>query len=221
MINKNRAYNFFVKIASASTQRKRSILFSLFIFVFLFLSQNQVRAEFTYRPAIGLWFGPTAPLASTADSVDGYLGGGIFHRGNLPLQNFFYNFDISYLHFTSNLENRIHMFPFVGSLMYRPTFDLPVNFLFKAGLGMNYVSIKPERVHGWDPVALLGTEFYFPAGKIIRIGLRIDFLWTIERYIKGYERQVYEDGEYKTVSGAHRDGFTLNLGLSVYFNFVK
>ncbi len=201
---------------------KKISLLPLFALLFVFfLTGRPASAEFKYRPALGVWFGPTAPVAVTNESVDGFLGGGIFHRGNLPVSNLFYNVDLSWLYFNSILENRMHMFPVVGSLMYRLPLDLPVNFLIKAGGGLNYVYIKPEKTGGWDPVVHFGSEFFFPAGKVVRIGLRLDFLWTLEKHLESSQRQVYKDGTYQTITGAQTDAFTVHMGLSVYFNFVK
>ena len=152
-----------------------------------------------------MWFGPTASLGSTNDSVNGHLGGGLITRGNLPFDNFYYNFDFSWLHFTSNVEKRLDLYPIIGCLMYRLPVHLPVNILLKLGGGSSYVKIQPENKRGWDPVFHAGGEFYFPAGKIVRIGLRTDFLWIIERHIPT----------------AQRDGYALNIGLTLYFNLVK
>ncbi len=202
----------------------RHIAIAFIAMFFLSLNMVQpstVKADYKYKPALGFWFGPTQPLFSTNEAIDGFLGGGIFHRAYLPLNRFFYNVDLSYMHFNSDIEKRMDIFPATLSFGYELPVNLPVKIVAKAGGGMSYIKIKPENKSGWDPNLLLGGEFFFPAGKVVRIGLRVDFLWHIERHITSGERQVYQNGSYITQSGAVRDGYTLNMGLMVYFNFVK
>jgi hypothetical protein len=199
---------------------KNKIFGSLGVLLFILMLPALAHAKYKYTPGVGLWFGPTAPLFSTNDTVDGYLGGGLFHRANLPLNNFSYSFDTSYLHFNSNVEKRLDVFPVTLSAVYELPLSLPVKLLFKAGGGMSYVYIRPEKLGGWDPTLHLGSEFYFPAGDMMRIGLRVDFMWLYERHINSGTRWVYENGSYAQKTGAQRDGFILNMGLMVNFRFT-
>jgi hypothetical protein len=181
------------------------LLMAIFILIILLGFRTKGICDYKYQPSIGLWFGPTAPLASTNKAVDGHLGGGILTRGNLPFWDLYYSFDFSWLHFTSNVEKTLDLFPFAASLMYLLPWSLPVKVFLKVGSGSTFVKIQPENKGGWDPTFTAGTEFFFPAGKIVRIGLRVDYYWIIERYLPR----------------AQRDGYALNIGLTVYFNLVK
>ncbi len=165
------------------------------------------REAFDYftLPQFGGWFGPITPLYTTNRVVETKLGGGAFLRVNTPLNPLKIGLDGSYQHYTSRGVNDLTLWPVYGSAIYRLPIRFALNFQLKAGAGACLVKMKPDRLEQWDPMAMLGFEAAFPAGKFINIGLRIDYLFIYEGYIKG----------------ARRNGHVLNTGITLYFNLGK
>ncbi len=160
------------------------------------------KADYFLKPQLGIWFGPVTPVFSTGDDVDTALWGGGFARFNvlsLPLK---VGFDSSYEHFKSEGVKELTVIPVYGNLLYKLPIDMPIAFQLKAGAGSAKVSIEPDGLSQWDPLGMLGFELSFPAGKWINIGLRIDYLFIYETYIKG----------------AQKNGHIINTGLTLYLN---
>ncbi|MDY6934660.1 MAG: hypothetical protein SVZ03_10630 [Spirochaetota bacterium] len=167
-------------------------------------SRRRRGVDYFLKPQLGLWFGPITPVYTTRKYVDTNLGGGIFFRYNSPIKSLKYGIDGSYQYFESKGVNTLSLWPVYGSLIYRAPVikQFPLKFQFKVGAGTSYVKIRPDRDHQWDPVGMLGFEGSFPAGKILNIGLRVDYLLIYEEHI----------------DGASRNGHILNTGITVYFN---
>ena len=150
----------------------------------------------------GLWFGPVTPVYTTSDEVETNLGGGLFIRSKTFLDSFKLGIDGSYQYFESRGVNTLSLWPVYGSLIYRIPIRIPLIFLLKLGAGGSYVKIRPDRVDQWDPVFMAGVEGSFPAGRVVNIGLRVDYLLIYEGHIEG----------------AKRNGHILNTGITLYFN---
>jgi hypothetical protein len=155
------------------------------------------------RPQIGGWFGPISPLAETAKRVETGLGGGIFFRLTMPWWEYLkFGVDSSYQRFKSKGVNELTFVPICGNILLQLPIDFAVRFQFKGGAGVGYIYIKPDELDQWDPVFFAGFEVSFPAGRIVNIGLRIDYYHIYEGYIKG----------------SRNGGHILNTGISLYFN---
>jgi len=156
----------------------------LFFAVFLLFSGTlsaRSRKDYFLKPQVGLWFGPITPVGTTADLVDTNLGVGGFFRYNTPFKSLKVGFDTSYQHYKSRGVNDLTVVPLYGSAVYLIPLDFPVRFQAKAGFGTSWVSVKPDNVSQWDPVLMLGTEISFPAGRTVNIGLRLEYLYLIEK----------------------------------------
>lgn len=182
-----------------------------FVFVFTLIATSAMaqkyRKDYFFKPQIGAWFGPVTPLAETDKLVDVNLSGGIFFRYNLPSTNFILKYfklgiDTSYQKYTSRGITEIHMVPLYGSIIGLLPIEMPIKIQLKFGAGAGYFYIRPDRIEQWDPVIATGLEVSFPAGRLINIGLRVDYLYIDQSYI----REKAEDGHF------------LNIGVSLYFN---
>ncbi|MDY6970534.1 MAG: hypothetical protein SVR08_18050 [Spirochaetota bacterium] len=180
----------------------------IFLFIIIFFSdteaQRRRRTDYFLKPQVGLWFGPITPIYTTNEDVDTNLGGGLFFRYNTPLQTLKLGLDTSYQYFESNGVNTLTLWPVYGNLVYRiplPT-QFPLTIQLKAGAGTSYVKIRPDRIDQWDPLLMAGFEFSFPAGKVVNIGLRIDYLMIYEQHI----------------DGANKNGHVIDTGITLFFN---
>lgn len=187
---------------------KTVILLVASVLIFICTTDAQAgrsRKDYFLNPQVGIWFGPVAPLGSTRDVVDTALGGGAFFRYNFPfkaLKSFKIGIDSSYQHFDSKGVNELYMVPLYGNFLYLLPFNLPVKMQLKAGFGESYVYAKPDKIGQWDPTFNTGFEVSFPAGRIINIGLRLDYLYVYEGYVE------------KSKCGGH----IFNAGVTLYFN---
>lgn len=176
--------------------------------VFVFFAVTGLYAErrdagdYFLKPQAGLWFGPITPVFTTGQEVDTNLGGGVYFRYNTPFKPLKIGLDTSYQHFNSRGVNELTLWPVYGSFIYRIPIKFALTFQLKAGAGGCSVRIKPDNEQQWDPMGMIGVEGSFPAGKIVNIGLRIDYLFIYESYLKG----------------ATRNGHVINTGLTLYFN---
>ena len=162
------------------------------------------KKDYFTRPQVGFWFGPITPVYTTREDVDTNLGGGGFFRYNLPIRTLKIGIDSSYHYFESRGVNTLTLCPVYGNFVYRvplPT-KFPVAFQLKAGAGGSYVKIRPDRESQWDPMGMVGIEGSFAAGRVVNIGLRIDYLFIYEGYIEG----------------ASRNGHVVNTGITLFFN---
>ncbi len=184
----------------------KAILIILIVLLFIpsVEARRKSKTDYFLRPQAGLWFGPITPLHTTNDEVDTNLGGGLFFRYNTPFRLLKIGIDGSYQFFDSKGVNTLSLWPIYGNFLYRiplPT-RFPLTFQLKAGAGGSYIKIRPDRVTQWDPLGMVGLEMSFPAGKIVNIGLRIDYLLLYEKHI----------------SGATKNGHILNTGITLFFN---
>jgi hypothetical protein len=182
------------------TFRMIAVLTVLFITADLYAVRN--RKDYFLKPQAGVWFGPVTPLYTTADLVETTLGGGVFFRYNLPFESFKLGLDSSYQSFESKGVNEFTFVPVCGNLIYLLPFNTPLKFQVKAGGGSGYVLIEPDSVSQWDPVFMSGFELSFPAGRIVNIGLRLDYYYIYEGHIEG----------------ATQSGHVFTSGISLYFN---
>ncbi|OHD65654.1 MAG: hypothetical protein A2176_13510 [Spirochaetes bacterium RBG_13_51_14] len=160
------------------------------------------RKDYFSKPQIGGWFGPVTPLGETGKWVETNLGGGIFARYTLPYRFLKIGVDTSYQKYKSKGVNELQFVPVYGNLVFQIPVDFPVRFQFKAGVGAGYLYLKPDDLDQWDPIFMGGFEVSFPAGRIVNIGLRIDYIYIYEGYIKG----------------SKYGGHILNTGIQLYFN---
>jgi len=162
----------------------------------------QERKDYFSKPQIGGWFGPVTPLGETGKWVDTNLGGGLFVRFTLPYRFLKIGVDSSYQQFVSKGVKDLTFVPLYGNLLFQLPVDFPVRFQFKGGAGAGYLNMKPDNLIQWDPIFMAGFEVSFPAGRIVNIGLRIDYIYIYEGYIKG----------------SKQGGHILNTGIQLYFN---
>ena len=183
---------------------KYIILFVILLTTTTGFSRTRRGVDYFLKPQVGLWFGPITPIYTTGNDVDTNLGGGLFFRYNIPVKSLKAGIDGSYQFFKSRGVNTLSLWPVYGNLLYRlPSFKrFPVRLQLKAGGGASYVKIRPDRVHQWDPMGMLGVEGSFPAGRVLNIGLRIDYLLIFEKHI----------------NGSKKNGHIINTGITLYFN---
>lgn len=160
------------------------------------------RKDYFSKPQIGAWFGPVTPLDKLGKRVETNLGGGGFIRLTFPWQYLKFGIDSSYQQFKSKGVNELQFVPLYGNLLFQIPVEFPVRFQFKGGIGGAWLSIKPDNKNGWDPIFMGGFEVSFPAGRIVNIGLRIDYIYVYEGYLKGGK------------TGGH----IINTGIQLYFN---
>ncbi len=160
------------------------------------------RKDYFLKPQVGIWFGPITPVYSTYEHLDPAVGAGIFVRYNTPWKLLKIGLDSSYHKFESDGVNELTAIPVYGNFIYLLPLNWPVKIQLKAGAGGSYVHMMPDDSSQWDPVFMGGFELSFPAGRIINIGLRIDYLHLYEGYADNYQE----------------GGHILNAGLSLFFN---
>ena len=78
---------------------------------------------------------------------------------------------------------------------------IPVKFQLKVGFGTSWVYARPDDSEQWDPMFTTGLEVSFPAGRIVNIGVRLDYQYVIESHV-----------------GGKQGGHFLNAGVQLYFN---
>ena len=175
-------------------------------FIFCLISENvfakKSRKDYFFKPQVGGWFGPISPVGPTGDLLKTDLGGGLFGRYNIPWKYFKVGLDISYQSYESDGINKLMMVPLYPSGIFLLPIPIPVKFQLKAGFGTTWIKMFPDRSEQWDPLLVLGFEASFPAGRIVNIGLRIDYQYVIEEY----------------VDGAKNGGHFINVGIQLYFN---
>lgn len=167
------------------------------------------------RPQIGVWFGPTTPMPRTeiSETLDTYLGGGLFTRFGWPTSVWRTEIGASWSYYTSQDTAGLHLFPIYGASVYRIPINFPLKFQLKAGGGGAYAKIKPENRGRWDPLGFAGFEGSFPAGRRVNIGLRIDYLFVMESHL---------DPPANAPAGYKTGNFQFwNVGLMVNFNLTR
>jgi hypothetical protein len=153
------------------------------------------------RPQIGLWFGPVTPVGPLWDKLNPYLGGGAYTR--LPVFEYgTIGADISYQEQPSNGTNHLDVVPMYGNFIFKLPINFPISFSLKAGAGSAWVMLRPQYRSQYDPLFMAGFEVSFPAGSVVNIGMRIDYLY------------LYETWQTR----AQHDGYFINAGLTLYFN---
>ena len=166
------------------------------------LFASVARKRYFHRPQIGTWFGPITPLFDTSDHVDPNLGGGAFFRYNLPYDPLKLGFETSYQKYESRGVNELRLVPVYMNLAYLLPLDFPVRTQLKAGAGACHIKMEPDSISQWDPMFTTGVEVSFPAGKVMNIALRLDYIYIFQRHL----------------DGAKHDGHFFNAGISLYFN---
>lgn len=159
--------------------------------------------DFQLRPEAGVWFGPMTPFPGSAyaNILNPALGGGGFFRINIPSDNFLTEVGASYYKLTSFLTESLVEVPIYLSIVYKLPVDFALSFYFKGGGGAGYFQNAPEKNDGWLPLFYAGFETSFPAGKVANIGVRFDYYFIYESWMKpttsGY---TIQDGHFITVS---------------------
>lgn len=186
-----------------------TINFFLTAFILLLLCSNSLARQIDYfnKPQAGIWFGVSTPVYTTYDSVSTALAGGGFVRSNTPMDNMKIGLESSYHYYGPKGPegvNTLTLWPVYGNLVYRLPLPakIPLVFQLKAGAGGCWVKIRPDRQDQWDPMGMVGIETSFSAGRLVNIGLRIDYLLIYEQHIKG----------------AQRNGHVVDAGVTLYFN---
>ncbi|MCB1143010.1 MAG: hypothetical protein KDK54_12260 [Leptospiraceae bacterium] len=150
---------------------------SLLIFFLSFIPLVQVHADSDEKPIeLGFYLGATNPFpgSDTARVLNSSLGIGMFGRVQWPF-TLYTEVGGGFSSYLSGTERRLTTVPVYGALGYKLPYELPVSIFLKAGGGAAYVVARPANTARWDPLAVLGTEFSFVAGKKVRIGLRMDY----------------------------------------------
>jgi len=161
------------------------------------------KKKYFTNPQLGIWYGPVTPILDTYDLLEPDMGVGIFFRYNLPIDSIKLGLDTSYQEYGSKGVNELSMFPVYFNVLYLLPLDLPIRLQVKGGGGMCRLFMKPDEINQWDPMFMTGVEVSFPAGKVVNIALRIDYLFVYEEYMKG----------------ASENGYFINAAISLYFNF--
>ncbi|TGK13191.1 hypothetical protein EHO60_02620 [Leptospira fletcheri] len=133
------------------------------------------------KAEIGFWMGASNPFpGSVSQSVlNTTLGAGLFLR--IPWPWIFYlEFGASYANYLSRSERALTTIPTYGALVYKLPFEIPINFLVKAGGGESFVVARPANTSRWDKTIYAGFEASFIAGKKVRIGIRVDYYKILE-----------------------------------------
>lgn len=163
----------------------------------------QGRKSHFFSSQAGVWFGPIAPLGITDTFVDSNLGGGAYFRYQTPWDILKIGIDASYQEYKSTGINSLQLVPIrIEALFYLPFPKLPINLQVKVGSGISYVHVMPRDIHTADPLFVAGLEISFPAGRVVNIGARIEYMYLLEAHVK---------------PGAP-GGHFLNAAISIYFN---
>lgn len=162
----------------------------------------RTRRDYFMRPQVGLWFGPVTPLGTTAEKLNKDLGAGLMFRYNTPYRPLKFGLEVAYEKFKSDGNSELRLWPMYGNALYLLPIPLPVKFQYKLGAGTANVKIWPDEKSQWDPLLMTGLEMSFPAGRLVNIGLRLDYLMLYEKHI----------------DGSDMNGHILNSGITVYFN---
>jgi len=160
------------------------------------------RKDYFFKPQVGLWFGPTTPIFDTADLVDNNLGIGTFIRYNTPFHPLKIGVETAYEYFSSRGVNKLYFVPVYGNFLYLLPLNLPIKIQAKGGLGGAWMKIIPDDESRWNPIVNTGVEFSFPAGRTFNIGLRIDYFYIYEGYLKN----------------SIMNGHIINSGIQVFIN---
>ncbi|MDH5716165.1 MAG: hypothetical protein OEZ22_00840 [Spirochaetia bacterium] len=190
----------------------KHLLFMIFLSLFSFnLYSQEITEEWKLKQQIGIWFGAVTPFPGSqlSDVLNTYLGGGLFYRVNLPFETLKTEVCSSYSYYDSDKTEGLHAIPMYAALSYMLPLELPVSFQAKSGLGAVYLKNNPENNSNTHPMWFSGLEMSFPAGKYVNIGLRADYYFVYEKYLKPPE----ENPNMKIINGHF-----FNLGLMVNFN---
>lgn len=185
-------------------KNKSTIIFTAFILIIMSsdIFASTARKRYFNRPQVGVWFGPITPMFETGDKLETDLGGGAFFRYNLPLDNLKLGLETSYQKFDSQGVDELRLIPAYMNLAYLIPFNFPVRTQIKGGAGFCHVEMQPDDISQWDPMFSAGMEISFPAGKMVNIALRIDYMLIYEEHI----------------DGAKHNGHVINAGISLYLN---
>lgn len=151
----------------------------MFSLIWICMSSQSIRAvdvEESIPFELGFWLGSASPFpgSETYKVLDSGLGLGLFGRWQWP-KVLYTEIGFGYSNYLSKTERGLTTMPVYGSLAYKLPFDWPVSLFIKGGAGAAYVIARPANLAKWDPMALLGFEVSFVAGKKVRIGLRTDY----------------------------------------------
>lgn len=185
---------------------KKRVIFCLIVLSVLIsmdLFAYNSRKKYFSRPQIGVWYGPMTPVYETSGEVDTSLGGGMFFRYGLPVPNLKIGFEAAYQPYTSeDTLNELTLVPVYSNFVYLIPIRMPLRIQLKAGAGGCRIHMEPDGVTQWDPMFATGLEISFPAGKLLNVALRLDYLLLYEKHIEG----------------AEKNGHFFNAGISMYLN---
>ena len=164
--------------------------------------------DFQVKPIIGLWFGPVAPVPGTELSpiLNAALGGGAFFRLNIPSDIFQMETGASIYQMQSLYTAQLTFLPIYGALVFKLPVEFPISFFFKGGAGSGFLQNKPEGNSGFLPIFYGGFESSFPAGKVVNVGVRFDYYFVYETWMK-------PEKNYKLINGHF-----ISIGVMVNFN---
>lgn len=160
----------------------RSFTRLILIFTFLLSFCLAADPEGNSTPLeLGFWLGAANPFpgSETSRKLDSSLGLGFFGRVQWPF-TLYTEFGAGFANYLSKTERGLTTVPVYGALGYKLPFELPVSFFVKAGGGASYVVARPSNTAKWNPLAVLGFEVSFVAGRKVRIGLRTDYHRILE-----------------------------------------
>jgi hypothetical protein len=159
------------------------------------------KKDYFSSPQAGIWFGPITPVNIP---VDAGIGGGLFYRHTMPWKYLKVGFDTSFQYYDSKTVNNLILVPFYASALFLLPINLPVKIQLKTGFGGNLAYAEPDSEFQVYPMFTAGFEVSFPAGRLVNIGLRVDYLLVIESHL---------------TNGVN--GHFFNIGLSVYLNLSE
>ena len=168
----------------------------------------------SFTPYIGFWFGVVTPFIGTrlTSYINGFLGGGLYFRLYLPIPSLQLEAGISYTHYRSRNTTTLHLLPFYFALAYTIPSRVVVKNNLKLGVSGAFGYLIPEKRYNTLPGLIFGYELYFPAGKFIKIGLRIDYILIFDRHISAPRNR----SSYDRV-----DGHFLHFGVTVHLTWVR
>ena len=194
--------------------RIKILLFHLNLFLLfpsILFTEEYELGEPKLKSQLGIWFGPATPFPGTqlTEAINTNIGGGLFFRVNFPTNEFRLELGSSISYYTSAQNESLISVPTYGAISYTLPIELALKMQVKLGAGANYFYNTPEGSENTHPSLYIGYELSFPAGKIVNIGLRID-------YTLAFESRLNPPGENPNFQVY--DGHFINFGLMLNFN---
>ncbi|MCB1170437.1 MAG: hypothetical protein KDK25_08900 [Leptospiraceae bacterium] len=143
----------------------------------------QARDSDHLKHELGIWLGGSFPFPSTPydEVLDSNVGGGMFYRVNWPWI-FYSEFGFSYTTYFSRTTQLLVSAPVYGALVYPLPLPFRLQVMAKIGGGAAYLEVRPQNLHGWDPMIYGGLEMSLLASRRFRVGLRLDANYIMDSH---------------------------------------